>query len=78
MGRLHNKHYCTVTLTHSASKAIVLPLGFQTNLTIKNQPPTQEFLSISEKTADIWQHYHWFPCQMTSEKQSQKFHTDDD
>ena len=45
MGRLHNKHYCTVTLTHSASKAIVLPLGFQTNLTIKNQPPTQEFLS---------------------------------
>ena len=45
MGRLHNKHYCTVTLTHSASEAIVLSLGFQTNLTIKNQPPTQEFLS---------------------------------
>ena len=29
------------------------------------------------KTADIWQRYHWFPRQMTSEKRAQKFHTDD-
>ena len=49
MGRLHNEHYCIITLTHSASEAIVLPLGFQTSLTIKNQPPTQEFLSSLRK-----------------------------
>ena len=30
-----------------------------------------------EKTADIWQCYHWFPRQMTSEKRAHKFHTDD-
>ena len=30
-----------------------------------------------EKTADIWQCHHWFPCQMMSEKWAQKFHTDD-
>ena len=30
-----------------------------------------------EKTADIWRRYQWFPRQMTSEKQAQKFHTDD-
>ena len=53
MGRLHNKHYCTVTLTHSASKAIVLPLGFQTNLTIKNQPPTQGFYLIWENSRHL-------------------------
>jgi len=49
MARFHNKHYCIITLTHSASEAIVLPLGFQTSLTIKNQPPTQEFLSSLRK-----------------------------
>ena len=27
---------------------------------------------------DIWRCYHWFPCQMMSRKQAQKFHTDDD
>ena len=27
-----------------------------------------------EKTEDIWQHYHWFPRQMASEKWAQKFH----
>ena len=30
-----------------------------------------------EKTANIWRSYQWFPRQMTSEKQVQKFHTDD-
>ena len=30
-----------------------------------------------EKTADISRRHHWFPRQMTSEKQAQKFHTDD-
>ena len=30
-----------------------------------------------EKTANIWRRYHWFPLQMTFEKQAQKFHTDD-
>ena len=30
-----------------------------------------------EKTADISRRYHWLPCEMTSEKQAQKFHTDD-
>ena len=30
-----------------------------------------------EKTANIWRCYHWFPLQMTFEKQAQKFHTDD-
>ena len=25
----------------------------------------------------FWCRYYWFPCQMTSEKQAQKFHTDD-
>ena len=30
-----------------------------------------------EKTADSRRRYHWFPRQMTSEKQAQKFHTDD-
>ena len=30
-----------------------------------------------EKTADIWHRCHWFPRQMTSEKQGQKFHTND-
>ena len=28
-------------------------------------------------TADILRCYHWFPRQVTSEKQVQKFHTDD-
>ena len=30
-----------------------------------------------EKTADISRSYHWFPREMTSEKRTQKFHTDD-
>ena len=30
-----------------------------------------------EKTANIWRCCHWFPLQMTFEKQAQKFHTDD-
>ena len=30
-----------------------------------------------EKTANIWQCYHWFPSQMTSEKRVQKFPTYD-
>ena len=30
-----------------------------------------------EKTADISRGNHWFPSEMTSEKQAQKFHTDD-
>ena len=30
-----------------------------------------------EKTANIWRRYHWFPCQMMSEKRAQKFDTDD-
>ena len=29
-----------------------------------------------QKTANISQCLHWFPCKMTSEKQVQKFHTD--
>ena len=29
-----------------------------------------------EKTADISLHHHWFPREMTSEKQAQEFHTD--
>ena len=32
---------------------------------------------LPEKTADIWRHYHWFPCQVTSEKRAQKFRTND-
>ena len=34
-------------------------------------------LSSPEKTADISRHQHWFPREMTSERQAQKFHTDD-
>ena len=34
-------------------------------------------LTYPEKTADIWRPYHCFLRQMTSEKQAQKFHTDD-
>ena len=34
-------------------------------------------LNLHEKTADIWWRLHWFPRVMTSEKQAQKFHTDD-
>ena len=30
-----------------------------------------------EKTADISRRHYWFPCEMTSEKRAQKFHTDD-
>ena len=30
-----------------------------------------------EKTADILRRYHWFPREMKSEEQAQKFHTDD-
>ena len=30
-----------------------------------------------KKTANIWKCYQWFPCQITSEKWAQKFHTDD-
>ena len=30
-----------------------------------------------EKTANTLWHHHWFPCEMTSEKWAQKFHTDD-
>ena len=30
-----------------------------------------------KKTADISGCHHWFPCEMTSEKWVQKFHTDD-
>ena len=30
-----------------------------------------------KRTADIWQPRHWFPREMTSEKQAQNFHTDD-
>ena len=30
-----------------------------------------------EKTADILRRQHWFPREMMSEKQAQKFHTDD-
>ena len=29
------------------------------------------------KTADISRRHHWFPCEMTSEKRVQKFHTDE-
>ena len=34
-------------------------------------------LPLQEKTADISRRHHWFPREMTSEKQAQKFHTDD-
>ena len=30
-----------------------------------------------EKTANVLQYHHWFPLEMTSEKQAQKFYTDD-
>ena len=30
-----------------------------------------------EKIVDISLHHHWFPCEITSEKWVQKFHTDD-
>ena len=30
-------------------------------------------LASPEKTTDIWRRYHWFPRQMTSEKQAHKF-----
>ena len=30
-----------------------------------------------EKTADILRRQHWFPREMTSEKQVQRSHTDD-
>ena len=30
-----------------------------------------------KKTAEISQYHHWFPCKRLSEKQVQKFHTDD-
>ena len=32
--------------------------------------------NLSEKTADIWRCYHWFPREKASEKHAQKFHTD--
>ena len=34
-------------------------------------------LPLQEKAADISRRYHWLPREMTSEKQVQKFHTDD-
>ena len=38
----------------------------------------QQHLSQKEKTANISRHHHdWFPREMTSDKQLQKFHTDD-
>ena len=30
-----------------------------------------------EETAGTLRPHHWFPCEMTSEKRAQKFHTDD-
>ena len=33
--------------------------------------------TLKTSSADIWRRYHWFPCQMTSEKRAHKFHTDD-
>ena len=52
---------------------LTIPLGIAFGITMLAGSPFQK----TEKTADISRLCHWFPCEMTSEKQAQKFHTDE-
>ena len=68
-----------------ANQPLLLSLRHKRNLTLVSYVWEAALASLFwapfgvawENTADVWRRYWWFPRQMTCEKQTQKFHTED-